>query len=276
MADPAVASIPKSTTGRPALDVATELVKRAGAIALEHFHREKTVSSKGWANLVTNVDMQVEQETKASLLKEFPGFGILSEESAEIKTTSAYQWVLDPIDGTRNYAYGLPHFAVNLALVERGEVLIGLTYDAYRNELFSAVKGGGTYLNGQPRQCSTRKTVEESLLGTDMGYKNLLAKHLWELVLSLWPRAQGVRVMGSAALGLAYAAVGRTDLYIHHDLAPWDLASGLLLVREAGGVITDKNGGPVTIFNRGVIATNQAILADFLARTKGQPWRNET
>ena len=247
-------------------------VNRAGEILLLHLDQAKEIHHKGRGNIVTEVDLLVEKEVVALLQGEFPGHGILAEESTPSPGSTPWTWVIDPLDGTRNYASGIPFFAVNLALAREEEVLLGLTYDPVRKELFSASKGGGAFLNGQPLHVSDKTTVQASVMGFDMGYHNERARQALELIVSLWPGMQSIRVMGSAALGLAYAACGRLDLYFHHNLAPWDLASGLLLVAEAGGTITDRLGQPVSLRSDGAIAANPTLHADFRHLSQGHPW----
>lgn len=266
--------LPNSRNGMKALDVAIRAAKEAGRIIVERYRSDIKVQHKGRGNIVTDVDLLVERETIAFLREEYPTHGILSEESVKEESSSGYTWIVDPLDGTRNYASGVPMFSVNLALVLGGEVILGITYDPLRNELFWAQKGRGAFLNDAPISVSSNETVKASLIGSDMGYDDEKARRALELVLALWPGMQSMRIMGSAALGLAYAACGRLDLYFHHSLAPWDIVSGILLVKEAGGVITDRDGGPVGIHSSGVIASNKAIHADFLKLTEGLAWRS--
>ena len=266
--------MPLSRSGRPALEVVSDLVRQAGGVLLEHFHEEKGVSFKGPRNVVTNVDLLSEELLLAGLRKEFPGCAIVSEESlSQISENSGYVWYVDPLDGSRNYASGLPVYTVTLALVRGGDILLGCTYDPPRNELFTAEKGRGSFLNGQRISVSKRENLRESLPGMDMGYHDERARLALHLVTALWPGMQSLRVMGSAALALAYVAAGRLDIYFHHDLAPWDVASGILLVQEAAGTVTDKSGDPVTIFAGNLIASNAAVHADFLHLTRDLEWR---
>ena len=255
------------------MEVALQVAEEAGRTLLDRFHGELQVSYKGRANLVSDVDKLVERQAIEHLRREFPGAGFLAEESEAVAGTTGYTWVIDPLDGTRNYVAGIPFFCVVIALAFEGEVLLGLTYDPIRQEMFQAVKGQGAFLNGDPIQVSTKTELEDALLSYDLGYVDEKAATAIEMVLHLWPNIQGTRMMGSAALGLAYAACGRTDMYFHHNLAPWDLASGLLLVREAGGVITDKYAVPASLRSESVIACGTVLHARFLAATEGLAWR---
>ncbi|MEK7873473.1 MAG: inositol monophosphatase family protein [Chloroflexota bacterium] len=264
---------PRSRSGLAAMEVATRAIREAGRTVMENFQREKTVRVKGRGNIVTSVDYLVESGLAEVLRREFPGFGILSEESVQEKGLGEYTWITDPLDGTRNYASGIPHFCTTLALVRGQDVLLGLTYDPLRDEMFHAEKGGGAYLNGAPIRVSPQRTVQDSILGMDMGYNDGKAREALEMVTALWPGMQSLRIMGSAALGLAYAAAGRVDIYFHHHLYPWDIASGILQIREAGGTVTDQTGQPAAWGSRSLVAACQAVHDDFMRRTAGHTWR---
>jgi fructose-1,6-bisphosphatase/inositol monophosphatase family enzyme len=182
-------------------------------------------------------------------------------------------WVVDPLDGTRNYLSGIPLFCINIALCHDEEPLLGLTYEPIRGEEFRAQRGEGAFLNDRPIRASIKESVMASVLALDMGYDDARAARALSLVRELWPGMQSVRIIGSAALGLAYAACGRFDLFVHHMLYPWDIAAGILLVREAGGAITDRDGGPVSIRSEGVIAGAPGAHADLLRLAAGRAWR---
>ena len=268
--------LPLSTSKQSALAVATNVARRAGKVALERFNKEKKVSFKGRANVVTDVDIKAETAVLTVLKKEYPDFNILSEESEPIKTSSSYSWIVDPVDGTRNYASNVPHYCVVVALALEGEIILGITYDPVRDELFHAEKGKGAHLNGTRISVSPKKTLEQCLLGFDMGYVDKKALTALSMVQGLWGNLQGMRVMGSSALGLAYAACGRFDLYFHHHLYPWDIASGLLLVNEAGGVVLDKKGEISNLQSVSVIASSHHLLDLFLKATNRTEWRLST
>lgn len=272
-------TLPVGRSGCSARQVAEDTVREAGRLIMQWFDAPAgsagapAISHKGRADIVTEADTAVEAAALAMLREEFPDFGVLAEESGASPGSGPYTWVLDPIDGTRNFANGVPHFAVNLALVKSPDVLLGLTYDPVRDELFHAEAGQGATLNGERISVSSTESLEMSVLGFDMGYVDQQATWLLEMVQGLWPGMQAIRVMGSAALGLAYAAAGRIDIYTHHHLGPWDLAPGLLLVREAGGVVTDLQGPPATLHGAAAIAANPALHARFMAATAGTSWR---
>ena len=266
-------SVPKSASGRSALEVAKDAARRAGEVIVQRSHTTKEISFKGPSNPVTDVDLMAEGAALQILRDEYPDSGILSEESEPIPTKSGYTWVVDPLDGTRNYVHGIPHVSVVVALARDGEVLVGVTYDPIRGEVFSAEKGKGAFLNDAPISVSLKEEVSECLLGFDMGYADQGAGRALDMVRSLWPGLQSIRIMGSSALGLAYAACGRLDIYFHHHLSPWDVASGLLLVSEAGGRTVDRHGNPASLENASVIASSPHLVSRFLAATEGLDWR---
>ncbi len=270
---PSPMTLPLSVSGRSALDVAVVAARRAGTIILKGYSRAKQVSYKGRANPVTDTDIRAEETLLAILREQFPGHGILSEESGQAAEGPEYQWVVDPLDGTRNFAWGLPLFAVCVALARGEDVLLGVVYDPLRRELFCAAKGGGATLNGRPIHVSDRSTLESAIIATDAGYDDDKAKKALQLVADLWPGIQAPRFLGSAALGMSYVAAGRLDLYFHHSLKPWDLAAPYVIVEEAGGVITTREGKPASYRSGGVIVANPVLQKAFLERANGHPWQ---
>ena len=258
--------LPLSRSGRTALEVASQAAEEAGHLLLEHMSGERQLSYKeGRANIVTEVDVLVEKKVIDLLRSEYPDHNILSEESPAVTNDSRYTWVVDPLDGTNNYVYGIPVFSVAIALMSKDDVLLGLTYDPVRKELFVARKGGGASLNGRPISVSRRDSMERAFIGCDLGYDWEAGARMLDTIRAIWPRMAGLRIMGSAVLGLAYVACGRFDLYLHRYLYPWDMASGILLVREAGGEITDWTGKPVSAFGQQIIAGNKALHRQMLA-----------
>ena len=269
--------LPRSADGLSAMDVALAAAAAAGEVIRRGWLSSREITFKGQKDIVTDVDVAAENAVLGILSNAFPAFGILAEESqpvAQPVESSPYTWVVDPLDGTRNYAQGIPHFSTVVALMHGDSPVLGVTYDPVREEVFSAQEGRGAFLNGQPITVSQGRGLSQSLLGCDLGYVDERAGHAIDLIRSLWPGMLTLRLMGSAALGLAYAAAGRLDLYFHHSLAPWDVASGLLLVREAGGAIVDKQGQPAGLHTPSVIAANPGLVDQFLTATEGMPWRN--
>jgi len=257
-------TLPVSKSGKDPLEVAAEAARKAGEILKAHFRTESRVQYKGRANIVTDVDLQSEQSLKSLLQAEYPDHSILSEESPAITGSSSYTWILDPLDGTNNYSFGIPFFCIVIALASGEDVLLGIVYDPLRDEMFSAQKGKGAYLNNSPIHVTRKTKVQDSLVGLDLGYVAENGKKSLEFIAALWPNMYAYRMMGSAALGMAYTACGRLDLYFHLLLYPWELACGSLFVTEAGGVATDLEGKPLKIGQGSVIASNKAVHADFL------------
>ena len=270
----AVPELPRSRSGQTALSVCETAARRAGELAAARFRTDVEVSLKGRANVVTDVDLASERLILDYVGREYPDFGILSEESEPVPGAAPYTWVVDPIDGTRNFAEGIPHFCVVVAIAAGDEVVAGVTYDPVRDELFAAQKGQGAYLNGQRIRVSDRADLGDGVLGFDLGYDFGSAKLLLEMAAGIWPRTQAYRLMGSSALSIAYTACGRIDLYFHHSLSSWDIASGILLAREAGGQVLDRATlQDATLFSPGLIISNPDLVAQFLAMTDGAAWR---
>ena len=269
-------SIPKSTSGKSALDVAREAARLAGKTLVERFSGVIDVSFKGRGNIVTDVDTQVEGQVLELLGREYPDMAQVGEESAGGSVDTGYVWIVDPLDGTRNYASGIPFFSVVVGLALDGEVLVGVNYDPLRDDMFEAERGKGAFLNGRRLRVSEKAALEDCIIGMDLSYNNEGAVNGMEVITSIWPGMQTARIMGSSALGISYAAAGLTDLYFHHQLEPWDQVAGLLLVREAGGVITDRTGRPAELYSDGLLASNATLHAEFMRKTDGMAWRRPT
>lgn len=272
--------LPVGKSGRSALVVAEEAARAAAEVIISGFipeasgnRRSPQVSHKGRANIVTDTDRLAEQKSTSILMTEFPGYNLLAEESGSTTGDSEYTWIVDPLDGTRNFASGVPHFAVNIALAHEGESILGLTYDPVRRELFHAVLREGAFLNGNPINVSSVTDLEMGVMGFDMGYADEKASRLLEMLCDLWPGMQALRIMGSAALGLAYVASGRIEVYSNHNIETWDIAPGLLLVREAGGIVTDMRDAPAKLTSGNIIAANAKFHQRFMATTASSEWR---
>ena len=268
--------IPKSVNGRGALQVARMAAREAGDLLLRRFGNVRDIRLKSPGNPVTDVDLAAEHLIEERLSSEYPDMAVLGEESPGLPYDDGYVWIVDPLDGTRNYACGVPHFSVVIGLALDGRALVGLNYDPVRDEMFEAELGGGAFLNRQPIAVSKKSSMSEAIVGTDLSYDGGGAANGLDVIRSMWPGFQTARVMGSAALGIAYTAAGRHDLYFHHRLEPWDQVAGILLVREAGGVVTDRNGAPAGLDSDGLIAANTALHEEFLRLTDGMAWREPT
>jgi fructose-1,6-bisphosphatase/inositol monophosphatase family enzyme len=269
----AAADLPRATSGSPAIEVASRCAREAGALALSRFRAEQNIGSKGHRNVVTDTDIDCELLIKRLLAEEYPSHQVLSEETAPATDASqGWTWVIDPIDGTKNYAIGLPFWCVNLALCLDGQPLLGLTYDPIHDEGYWALAGEGAYCNESRITASTRPDVFSSVLSVDLGYDDALGAGQLRLLSRIFPNVQGLRITGSAALGLAYVAAGRIDLYIHLNVSPWDVAPGMLLIREAGGVATERDGSPMRITSRQFVAGGREVHSDFMARYAAEGW----
>ncbi len=267
--------LPSGRTGRDAEAVLRACAEAAREILLESFGTAVVSDVKGRGNVVTEVDFRVEQALKERILDEFPDHAILGEEESATARSDGWMWVIDPIDGTKNFSRGIPHFSSTIALCHNGEPQAGFTLQPMTNELFFARKGHGTTLNGRPARASEVTTIRESVVGVDLGYDNDRGKRQLGLAYDLWPGLESIRINGSAALGFSYVACGRWDLYLHANLQPWDSAAGLLQVREAGAVVTDRDGAPATLWSEAIVAAPRAVHEEFFARFGRRPWREE-
>lgn len=264
-------SLPLSRSGREAVEAASRAAREAGSLLLRHMHGQLKLGHKeGRANLVTDVDVAAEKAVIGVLQDEYPDFNIVSEESPAVSRDSQFTWVIDPLDGTNNYVHGIPIVCVSIGLALGTEPVLGVVYDPVRKELFTARKGRGAFLNGQPISVAGRQTIPEAFLGVDLGYDADRGRAMLDFVKVPWPDIGGLRLIGSAALGLTYVACGRLDAYIHPLLYPWDVAAAIILVRESGGVITDWEGRPATIDTRVIAAANEPLHGQFLKLVQGQ------
>jgi myo-inositol-1(or 4)-monophosphatase len=259
------------------LEVAIAAARTAGEVLMRRFEGELAIESKGSAiDLVTVADRESEASIVARLRAEFPGDAILAEESGAI-AGGGRRWIVDPLDGTTNFAHRFPHFSVSIALYEGAEALLGVVYDPNRDECFSAAAGGGAWLDA-PRgghrrlAVTTTATVARGLFATGFPYDPARAGHdnLPELARVL-AVSRGIRRPGSAALDLAYAAAGRIDGFWEYALQPWDWAAGALLVREAGGAIATVEGTPWTLDAASIAVANPGLLPSLVGSLRGTP-----
>lgn len=249
------------------LATAIEAVVRAGRIMTGFIASGFEVSKKGAIDLVTEADVAVETMFRRLIADRFPDHTILAEEFGQDVATrdASHCWVFDPIDGTTNYAHGLPIFCASLALEIDGRGEVAAVYDPTREELFVAERGGGAFLNGHPIHASDAARLMESLLVTGFPYD--VQKRIPELVGlfgEFMSQSRAVRRLGSAALDLCYVAAGRFDGFWELDLKPWDTAAGAIIVEEAGGKVTDLSGRPFSSRQRQLLATNGKIHEDML------------
>jgi len=245
------------------LATATEIVLRAGEIQLAGQEKGFRVDKKGAIDLVTEIDLECERMCRAVLAERFPEHDILAEEfggSPAGKPKSRFQWVFDPVDGTTNYAHGLPIYCASLGLEIDGVREVGAIYDPSRRELFTAERGQGAYLNGRRLRVSTTDTLLDALLVTGFPYDmHKQGDELIDLFGTFLKSARAVRRLGSAALDLCYVAAGRFEAFWEQKLHPWDVAAGALIVEEAGGRVTGMDGSPFDTAAGHLIASNGLV-----------------
>jgi len=245
---------------RKALEFAIRLAHNVGDEIVKKGRRRKRISFKGEVDLVTQFDREAQRMILKALRNKYPGFGILSEEDVDEETDRPVKWIVDPLDGTTNFAHGLPIWAISIALEVQGDIVLGVVYDPNRDEMFSSLEKRGAYLNGKRIRVSNTKKLEHSLLVTGFPYDIRRSKKNNLLEFSTFAvRARAVRRLGSAALDLCYTACGRFDGYWELKLSPWDQAAGSLILREAGGRITDFTGRKFDTYGDEVLGTNRKI-----------------
>lgn len=245
---------------RKYIETAKEAALTAGQILKENVNGKRDIFYKGEINMVTEIDRLSEKIIVGALLSAFPGHGILAEEGSRIESNSGFLWVIDPLDGTTNYAHGYPSFSVSIGLEHDGQTVLGAVYDPMRDELFTAVKGEGAFLNGQPIAVSRNEVLIRSLLATGFPYdRTVSSENNLNYFNALIMASQEVRRSGSASLDLCSVAAGRLDGYWELKLHPWDVAAGGLIVREAGGKVSDFSGTRYSIDDKEIIASNGVI-----------------
>ena len=219
------------------------------------------VSVKGPGDFVTTADLRAERTIKNELTRARPGYSLLFEEGGAAEGIDPHhRWIVDPLDGTTNFLHGIPHFCISIALERDGDIVAGLIYEPVRDEMFWAEKGSGAYLNDRRMRVSARRQLSESLLGTGMPFRDRNRQAEYVATLSaVMPATRGVRRFGAAALDLAYVAAGRYDGFWEFGLCPWDIAAGMLLVREAGGYVSDLAGGQTMMTSGDVLAANDHL-----------------
>jgi myo-inositol-1(or 4)-monophosphatase len=254
----------------PALNIIIKAARRASQIinraALDIEHLQ--VTSKRQNDFVTEVDKAAEAAIIDVLREAYPEYGILAEESGQVAgraTGSEYQWIIDPLDGTTNFIHGFPQYAISIALAHRGQVTQAVVYDTLRNEMFTASKGGGAFLNDRRIRVSKCLRLEEALIGTGFPYR--VHEHIdtyLAIFKDLAHRSAGIRRPGAASLDLAYVACGRFDGFWEFGLSPWDIAGGALLISEAGGLIGDLAGNESYLQTGNLVAGTPKVFAQLL------------
>jgi myo-inositol-1(or 4)-monophosphatase len=244
-----------------------EIAKEAGAFIREQrktFTPDK-IEIKGLNDLVSYVDKKAEEVIVSALQKVLPEAGFITEEKTISKTGERYNWIIDPLDGTTNFIHGLPVFSVSIALQEYDELVAGVVYEINQDECFYAWKGSKAYMNGKEISVSVSPSIDKSLLATGFPYYDFkLQQQYIGLFTDLMKSCHGLRRLGSAAVDLAYTACGRFDGYYEYNLNPWDVAAGILIVRQAGGSVLNFKGGQECLKSRELLATNGKIAGEML------------
>ena len=252
---------------QPMLNIAIRAAHRAGDFIVRKINKipDLKVEVKARNDYVTDVDREAETLIIDELLKAFPGHGILAEESGLIEARDEYRWIIDPLDGTTNYLHGFPHYAVSIACEHQGRLTHGVIYDPIKQELFAASRGDGATLNNRRMRVANLRSLEGSLIATGFPFRNpdKLDEFL-KLFNAFFAPASDIRRAGAASLDLAYVAAGRLDGYWESGLNAWDLAAGALIVREAGGLVTDYNGDGHFLENGQIVAGNPRLIAEML------------
>ncbi len=258
------------------LEVAIEAARDAGKFLMENVGRVRNIETKKGEerNLVSEIDRGSEARIIRLIKSRYPSHEILAEESGGNTASAEYKWIIDPLDGTTNFLHGVPIFSVTIAIEHRGEIVAGVVYDPNRDELFTAEKGSGALLNGVKLHVSGASRLIDSLLITGFPY-DIAANpdHAVEHFTNFLMEAGGIRRLGSAAMDLSYVAAGRFDGFWEVNLNPWDMAAGVLLIREAGGRVTDFFGAPSTVYRKQVLASNGMIhdaMVGILRKPYGQ------
>ncbi len=246
-----------NTNNDELLSVAKEAAAAAGEVAREKFTQPLRVSSKGFRDYVTDADLAAQEKITTMIRAAFPDHGFLTEEEdSSLPTAGPVIWIIDPIDGTTNYSRGIPVFCVSIAAVQNRpplgdrDLLVGVIYDPMRDEMFSAVAGGGSFLNGRPMHASSTSELDPAVIAADWNYAGAIRQQTLDSVNRLVHDVDGIRSFASAALALAWVAAGRVDGYFNYSLMSWDLAAASLLIRQAGGRLTDIAGRPLS-YGRG-------------------------
>ena len=260
--------------GSANLNLMIKAARKAARALVKDFREVENlqVSTKGAGDFVSRADVQAERIIRTELMTARPNYGWLAEESDAVEGADpTRRWVVDPLDGTTNFLHGLPHWAISIALQHKGEIVAGVVYDPAKDEMFWAEKGVGAYMNDRRMRVSGRRHLIEAIFATGIPFaaKKTLPATLNDLA-QLMPACAGVRRWGAAALDLAYVAAGRYDGFWERELNPWDLAAGMIIVREAGGLIAPIREGADILEDGAIVATNQELHGPFLKLLRGE------
>lgn len=259
----------------PMLNMAIKAAHEAGDIIARSADRidQLQIENKDKNDFVSEIDRAAEDTIIGILKKAYPDHSFIGEESGKTEgTSSVYEWIIDPLDGTTNFLYGIPHYAVSIALKKNGKLDQGVVYDPMRDDLFHASRGGGAFLNNRRIRVSKRLSLENALLATGIPYRPDQSEivDVYQMTMkALMLNTAGVRRAGSASLDLAYVAAGRYDGFWEFGLQEWDIAAGVLLVQEAGGLVGDMQGGENHMKSGDIVAANPKVFKDMIKRLHG-------
>jgi len=232
------------------------------------FDRTRILQKEGFNNLVSYVDKESEKKIVSALSQLIPGSGILGEEGASAETTNGYLWIIDPLDGTTNFTHGLPPFAISIGLTYLDKPVLGVVYEVTKKEMFHAVEGHPAYCNDQVIHASPVNSLNESLFATGFPYYDFPEMEAYlNIIRKFLKQSHGVRRLGSAATDLAYVAAGRFEGFFEYNLNPWDVAAGAFIVQQAGGMVTDFQGGNNFLYGRQICAAGKihAVMQSLIA-----------
>ncbi len=245
----------------------TRICKETGEFILKEKNKvnKEHIELKSLNSLVSYVDKNAEEQLVSGLSALLPEAGFIAEEGTSDKKGERYHWVIDPLDGTTNFLHGIPVFSISIGLMEGDETVLGVVYELGRKEMFYAWKDGGAYLNGKPIKTSNQTELKDCLFATGFPYYDFgRMQNFLQLLMALFEQSRGVRRLGSAATDLAYVACGRFDGFFEYGLSPWDVAGGVVLVKEAGGKVSDFKGGNDYIFGKEIAVASQGIFDTYL------------
>ena len=255
----------------PMLNIAVTAARKAGDIINRYSDRveDLEVQDKGRNEFVSKIDQMAEEAIIDTIKMAFRDHSIIGEESGHHKGDSAFEWVIDPLDGTTNYLAGIPQFSVSIAAKKNDQIILGVIFDPNKDELFTASKGEGAKVNQKRIRIGKRKSLEGSLLGTGFPYRGESPEIMdmyFNTLKALLPGTSGIRRPGSAALDLAYVAAGRYDGFWEMNLSEWDIAAGVLMIQEAGGLVGDFSGGHTHMQTGDIVAANPRIFKEMIKR----------
>ena len=245
----------------PVINVMTAAALKAARGLIRDFGEveQLQVSIKGPADFVSTADLKADRTLRAELSRARPGYGMVTEESEPTPGDGRHRWIVDPLDGTMNFLHGIPHFAISIGLERDGEIIAGVVYEPTRDELYWAEKGVGAYLNDRRLRVSARRQMSEAVIAYGLKPSDRENPHHAAVAAAIRENAAGVRRFGAAALDLAYVAAGRLEAFWEFGLSPWDIAAGILLVREAGGYVSDLSGGQTMLTSGDILAANDHL-----------------